>query len=343
MITAITATGGRSEAFELCQKMIKAQTVKPDQWIVVHDGITKAQVPELQKQYPELELYAGPRIGRLGLNTQRFNFEEALKHIRGDFIFFFEDDDFYRPEYIQEMLKLLQTAELAGLANNKYYNLALPGSRELGNFKHSSLCSTAMRKSMLPILQEAVDSGDMYFDIQLWNNPKTRERTTSLLNNSSLVIGMKNMPGRPGISGGHKVGGYSIDSNLVKLKEWVGEEWADIYKAFIPKYFESKTVPNSKPPQLINQKPKVPVINKTYKAPQKAPTQALQAKVMPSVVPELKPQAVKAPLPNAASTNQKKAMALMPQGNNQDSMAEIKQTQPSYPVGERSQTDIFPK
>jgi len=38
IITAITPTGDRPLALALCQQWMDAQTVRPDQWIVVDDG-----------------------------------------------------------------------------------------------------------------------------------------------------------------------------------------------------------------------------------------------------------------------------------------------------------------
>jgi hypothetical protein len=339
-ITLITCTGGRPEAFELCQKYMEAQTVQPDQWIVVHDMITKAQAKELQASYPQLELYAGPRTWKPGLNTQRFNMEEALKHVEGDIVLFIEDDDFYAPEYIETMVKLLQGETLiAGLSNNKYYNLAIPGWKEMGNYRHSSLCTTAVRKALLPMVQAAVDSGELYFDMHLWASALASKTPMMLKANSTVSVGIKGLPGKAGIGAGHRFSGFAIDPNLLKLKEWL-QEGAQTYMPYIKKFSDLPAAVQAAP-----AKPAAKTVVKPIQAPTPAAkTAPIKAKTPVNVpVNTVRPQNIKPPMGvPAAAQSQRAAMAMLPQspGMNPQS-AELTQSVNTYPTGERSQGEIF--
>ena len=363
-ITLVTCTGSRTEAFELCQRYMAEQTVSYDQWIVVHDGITPEQAADMQENYPYIELHAGPRTWREGLNTHRFNMEEALKHIKGDYIFIIEDDDYYAPEYLEEMVKLLKAADIVGLSNNKYYNLSIPGWKEMGNFKHSSLCTTAMRKSALPLLQRAVDSGDLYFDMVLWQLAQANRLNILFKANSSLSVGIKGMPGRAGIGAGHRFSGFSIDPNLDKLTEWLGTEGVLRYSQYAKKFTDGPSVPAPQTQKNIAQRvtsPRRPAA--AIRAPQVIPT--AKASIAPKIKAPIAAQpsnteiARQVPpmsqsLPpklsgqgQSAARAQSAAMAMMPQNAGVNpSSAELIQgmpqpTAPSYPTGERGQGDIY--
>lgn len=230
LVTLITCTGNRPEAFALCQKYVKAQVYHgPIQWIVVHDE----EGDFLPGASMGMEVYRGTTTWSEGINTQRSNMEEALKHVKGAYIFCIEDDDLYNPEYVATMVELLQHCEIAGEAQSKYYHIGLPGYKEMRNYYHASLCQTAIRRSVLPLLKQAVCSGELYFDIHLWRNVHEKRIKSLLLADSDMVIGIKGMPGRGNIGvGGTKLKDYLLDPSLAKLREWCGVH-ANNYSPFI--------------------------------------------------------------------------------------------------------------
>lgn len=252
--------------------------------------------------------------------------EEALSHVKGDCVAIIEDDDYYAPNYLENMVRALETADLVGLSNNKYYNLNIPGFREMGNFRHSSLCSTALKASILPMLQAAVDSGELYFDVHLWQAAIQNKVHFTLIANSTLCIGIKGMPGRPGVGVGHRNTGYSIDTNLAKLKEWLGNDAAELYMPYIKKVITApvKQVATPKPAAKAVPQPQARVQQKPLaKLPQQAPTQnknvdraQVQQRPMGTVMP---------PLGTIPPEPQRPPQA----------------TTVSYPTGERMQGDVY--
>lgn len=219
MITLITATGGRPEAFALCEKYIARQTYKgPTQWIVVDD--CKPHTLTTLKQ----EYVRGPKDWKPDINTQRYNMDVAISRIKGDCIFIIEDDDYYAPNYIEAHLSLLQHVKVVGEAKSKYFNVAVPGWKIMPNLKHSSLAQTSFRKELLPTFEKALHSGNLYFDVTFWEKVHEAQTPALLATNKNLCIGIKGLPGRAGITGSHRSKDFMYDPEFKVLKEWIGND-----------------------------------------------------------------------------------------------------------------------
>ncbi|HSW70352.1 MAG TPA: hypothetical protein VLH77_00035 [Gammaproteobacteria bacterium] len=223
------------------------QTVQSQvQWIVIDDSIgdgNPSKTAEILKTLTnpniKAELYGGPRMWRPGVNTQRGNLELALSFVKGDKIFIWEDDDAYHPAYLQVNSALLDLVDMVGESNSKYYYLQGPGGKEHSNYLHSSLCQTGFVKRLLPMFSAAVNSGQMYIDLEFWSKAREKHIPRLLITERNLCIGIKGMPGRENLGGLAKQKDYLIDPNLAKLKEWIGEEAAEVYRPFIRKVYES--------------------------------------------------------------------------------------------------------
>lgn len=221
LVTLITATGERPEAFELCEKYIKRQTYKGElQWIVVDDGNIPTTCT-MGQQY-----ITGPKQWRAGLNTQRLNLDEALKYVEGDYIFIIEDDDWYSPIYIESYLNLLQYYYIVGEGNSKYINIVDRSWKEWKNYQHASLCQTAFKKEIIPHFEEAVNSGELFIDIAFWRILLTSRLKPFIFCHQNLCVGIKGMPGRHGIGVGHfpERQEFIKDPGFSELKRLIGEE-----------------------------------------------------------------------------------------------------------------------
>ena len=225
-VTLITPTGERPEAFELCEKYIKRQTYRGEmQWIVVDDGSTPTKCTMGQTYI------RGPKLWRPGINTQRPNMDEALNHVEGDFIFIIEDDDWYAPTYIEKYMQLLQLFPVVGEGNAKYINILERSWREWSNYKHASLCQTALRRELLPRLEEAINSGELFIDCVLWRILFAHKLRPFIFFNQDYCVGIKGLPGRRGIGSGHfpREAGFKSDPGFSELKMLIGEEDTKAY------------------------------------------------------------------------------------------------------------------
>jgi len=233
-ITAITPTGNRHLAFTLCQEWMKNQTMQPDQWIVVDDG-TMPLKPMGPMQYVRRE----PREDD-PKHTLVLNLKTAVPFIRGKKILIIEDDEYYAPEYIEEMARQLDEHEVIGIGNTKYYHLDSGKYFRHGNYKRASLAQTAFRRSFLPEFKRLLKITEVYIDIQIWKSIEKSGRGAIFVdNNKSLYVGIKGLAGREGIGQGHIVNHpiyrkHPSDPSRNILKKWIPRDY-DIYLDIINK------------------------------------------------------------------------------------------------------------
>lgn len=230
LITVITPTGLRPQAFARCEHYMQRQTYTGDiQWIVIDDAEPRTTLSIPKNSNIHQEYYRGPVPWKPGINTQRPNMHEALQHVEKDTkaIMVWEDDDNYHPTFIDTMMFLLQRFPAVGEANNRYYAIKSRSYKEWKNVNHSSLCSTAMWGKLLPVLYEAVNSGELFMDISFWRKVYEQGHNAILLLNANLGCGIKEMPGRHGIGAGHdpEGQGFTKDPGYDQLKAWTGDDW----------------------------------------------------------------------------------------------------------------------
>lgn len=201
MITALTPTGARPEAFAACCAMMAAQTYPgPVRWVVVDDGPSPLRVPEIigwEIVHMRREPYWRP-----GENTQADNILAGLEHCGGP-LAIIEDDDEYAPWWLWQCGEWLRDADLVGESHSLYRHRVTGGQRDMGNDKHASLCSTALKGGAIEALRRICEAGGKGIDVRLWrefhgskalHKPEPRG-----------VTGVKGWPGRPGIGMGHRL------------------------------------------------------------------------------------------------------------------------------------------
>lgn len=222
MIIAITPTGGRPDAFALCEYYMARQTQQPDLWIVVDDcdPPTKCTMGQIVIR-PEPRWQHWPEGG----STQHRNMLAALGDCTADdLLIFWEDDDWYAPDYIKKQISRLANHPLVGEIPARYYNVCRGLHREFGNTPHASLCATAMRGSLIPELREACECR-AWIDMHIWR----RHSNIGKLYQGESVAGIKGMPGRPGVSAAHRnepTGQWSGDPDGSRLRQWIGDDAA---------------------------------------------------------------------------------------------------------------------
>jgi hypothetical protein len=206
MITLLTVTGGRPEAWALCKRWMAAQTVQPDRWIIVDDV----------GDVPEATIQVTPRW-QPGQNTQARNLLSGLEAYEGGKLLIIEDDDYYSPNYIENMSKWLDRFDLVGERNALYYHVGQRVWRNCNNRTHASLCATGMSDvtKFVTICQKM----SKFIDLELWKGG------TGRLFDTQMTVGIKGLPGRPGIGAGHRMKGIS-DPNLSVLRKRIGSDSA---------------------------------------------------------------------------------------------------------------------
>jgi len=224
MLTLLTATGCRPEAWAITEKLAAAQTYAgPVRWIIVDDG-EEAQPITFKREGWELVIVRPEPFWKPGQNTQARNLAEGLKLVTpGAKLVVWEDDDYYSDDWLQIVSYKLDSAELVGETMARYYNIKLRRARKLSNCMHSSLCSTGLRGVAIDALRRECVSGVQFIDMNLWRNFRGKKTLFS----GGRVVGIKGMPGRGGIGMGHKPdfrGESDPDGSI--LRAWIGEDAA---------------------------------------------------------------------------------------------------------------------
>lgn len=214
-ITAITPTGDRPLAFGLCQIWMASQTRKPDQWLVIDDGIQP-----LEQLTPMEYIRREPQPGE-PKPTLTANLRTALPFIKGDQILIIEDDEYYAPGYAEMLAGALNTYLVAGISRSKYYHLPSGRYQQIGNATHASLAQTGFQSAFLPDFA-ALLNGDSYLDLRIWRKAGPRGFLWTDGPGGSLYTGIKGLPGRAGIGLGHSTRMYTrIDTqDRATLRRW---------------------------------------------------------------------------------------------------------------------------
>ena len=223
MITLLTCTGGRPEAFHLLESwMARRNFDYPLQWIVVDDHPVPTEC-HLGQQHIRVEPYWEP-----GKITLCRNVMTGLDAVRYDKLLFIEDDEAYLPDYVENMWRLLETTHLAGQTPARYFNVATRRYKELPNATHASLCQTGVRREMFPRIRELCMQKSPFFDIPLWAGSRGK------LVAGEDVVSIKGLPGRPGIGIGHRAShAWLPDPQLRQLSKWLGgAKLAGMYSRF---------------------------------------------------------------------------------------------------------------
>ena len=239
-VTLITCTGGRPEAFGLCKRWVRAQTwTGPLQWIIVYDDEEELKVGSDERLIVDI----GSRLlvtiihphpcWQPGQNTLARNLLAAIPEVIHDKVLFCEDDDYYAPAYIETMARYLESDSLVGEAPARYYHVPQRKYWTLDNVRHASLCQTGMSSELLPLLVDVCGhQGQNFIDVRMWRMNEGSQCTRLI--NSGLVVGIKGLPGRPGIGIGHRPeysGGWQSDPDMKVLRSWIGDD-ATAYEEF---------------------------------------------------------------------------------------------------------------
>jgi hypothetical protein len=202
-------------------------------WIIIDDCIpvtTNSVQENFREDWTIIKAYPKPswhptmntqgRNISVGINTLLKNYDK--KDIEG--IFIIEDDDYYKPIYLEKMVPRLFEVQAAGERNTVYYNVHYRTYFVNPNTGHSSLFQTAFTIEALPIFVKYL--GEKFIDMIFWSHLTN----VNLFNDSNLSIGIKGMPGRYGIGAGHtRLRHMPRDSDWHQLIRLIGIDDARLY------------------------------------------------------------------------------------------------------------------
>lgn len=245
-LTIVTTTRNRPLCFALLEEIIARQTLQPDQWLVVNDGLepysyTRGQEVIRRKPKKTMKKPDGSKIDEISILA---NWQAAFPKIRSEKIVVIEDDDWYHPTYLETMSLLLNQSCVCGVANDSYYKLRSRRWQRMYNVNHASFAATGFRSWATFAVERAVNvlctnNRSVFVDMYLWAEAQPmHDLRTKLIDNKAddgraLHVGMKQMPGAAGLGMGHTDQG-TPDPAWSQLTAWVGPDDCRLYRS-IPK------------------------------------------------------------------------------------------------------------
>lgn len=219
----------------ICDEYMGRQTFQDFQWIIVDDVKEQAYQPERADYIIRPAPFWKEDSYTLGRNLI-----EGLELVDPDepgIVVLVEDDDWYHPAYFSLMEHLASSlpaeTKLWGEGWTRYYNVKWRIFKTNQNDHHASMCSTVFRNDFIPDVIETirtVSPEKTSFDKILFQ----RYRDISVINKTNFVVGIKGLPGRPGIGKGHRANAkkrMARDPSLGMLHLWIGDD-AKRYEEF---------------------------------------------------------------------------------------------------------------
>jgi hypothetical protein len=175
---AITMTrGDRTQLLERCIKQVNYQTVKVHKHYIIDYKPLDNNCDLIPRFKKGIELAKADGI---------------------DFVFVFEDDDYYPNDYIEKTYK--KGFDIIGYSKTIYYHLSLNGIKEMIHKNRSSLFCTAFKINALDSFTYPNDK-EPYLDLLIWKF--AIENLKFYLYENNIAVGVKHGIGKAG-GNGHK-------------------------------------------------------------------------------------------------------------------------------------------
>jgi hypothetical protein len=224
MLIALTPTGMRPEALKLCREYLSRQNLStPRLWLVIDDGPQESSITTLKNDWDTVILRPG-HVWSASTNTQSRNILAGLDWINAQNIddvqiAIIEDDDWYGPDWLAFVQAALSEVDLIGEDKARYYNVQYRLYNRLDNIHHASLRASAVTRNGIAALRAACETGLPLIDLEIWKSDISKR-----LVESTMTVGIKGMPGRPGIAEGHHDNFGKQDLDCSVLMDWIGAD-----------------------------------------------------------------------------------------------------------------------
>lgn len=233
-VSVVTPTCNRPQGLALLERWMARQTQPPEEWIIADGGRDPGVTCRATPSYFPLRRLHNTLIPP-GVGNFLANLERGLRAATGDLIVIMEDDDWYDRTHLERIIEQLShpSVQIAGDPQQRYYSLPTASWRLMAN-RGASLCQTGFRRELLPTLLDIIADRRARLTHA---SPNERRRAIGVdfyfwhavprghwwLDATRTVVGIKGLPGEPGLGIGHRpTGGWTPDPDGTQLRAWVG-------------------------------------------------------------------------------------------------------------------------
>jgi len=241
-LTIITATRNRPRGIELAGRWMRNQSYSgPVRWIIVDDGEDRCEAPTVKTNWIVEVIRRDVETNEIASFTGNLETGISAVDAESNTVAIIEDDDYYRPEYLEFMLKEMHDSQvsLVGIKALHYYNLRDKLYVPIVPMC-AAMCTTCFKRTMFSpfrwSLRHAKRMQTIDVDFILWTSAAIQLPHKYVFPSRAINIGMKCIPGRRRIGAlGWKVDEsqkdkYHIDRDGTILRRLIGiEEDAQIY------------------------------------------------------------------------------------------------------------------
>lgn len=161
MISVVIPVRNRVELVKRTLESIQAQTVEPDEIILVDNGSTDGTL-EVLRSYPGATVVEEPRPGAAIARNA------GLKKVKSEYVMFFDSDDVMPPRHIEEVTNGLRAAGMPELGAFNMELIKLDGSRLPKPFRHGDTMKMQIFHAILST-QRCVISTELARRVGGWN------------------------------------------------------------------------------------------------------------------------------------------------------------------------------
>ena len=212
-VCLLTATGDRPQQLSRSRFYVeRSVTACEVEWVVVDDGVTPFNPGGCRylRRTPD-----GP--GSIARNILW-----GIPHCDGDYVLIWEDDDWYSPLRIQAQTERLAKVPMHGWGQTMYYHVGTHRYIVFDNMQHSAFFETGFqRKQLESFVPFIASSNKQFLDLLLW---RTFAGTGTVEPSQRRCVGIKGLPGRPGLAGHVGRKEYRSDPRHRVLVRTVGDD-----------------------------------------------------------------------------------------------------------------------
>jgi hypothetical protein len=212
-VCLLTPTGDRPLQLSRSRTYVeRSQTEHEVEWVVVDDGIVPFDPGGCRylRRAPD----GAASIGR--------NILFGIPHCDADYVLVWEDDDWYSPLRVQAQTERLKHVPMHGWGTTMYYHVGASRFLVFDNTQHAAFFETGFQRKRLEALVPFMASSNKQFlDLLLW---RMFPGLGSVDRSPRLCVGMKGLPGRPGLAGHILRDEYRSDSGNRVLFRTIGDD-----------------------------------------------------------------------------------------------------------------------